>query len=250
MLGLRVIKVGGSELDDAAWRSRFAAAVRSARPAVVVHGGGRRISTWQERLGLPVEKVDGVRVTSPEVADVAHMVLCGPVQSDLVRAFRAHGVEAVGLAGADGYFTIELVDAERLGRVGRVTRVDVESLRRLLASGFTPVVAPSSVDAGGEAVNVNADEAAAAVARALGAIELLFVSDVPGVLRDGRPLPFVSADAVPDLIAQGVVADGMVAKLLAARSAGVARVRIGDLTMLTSPDSGTLIAMSSVEAAA
>ncbi|HEX9582712.1 MAG TPA: acetylglutamate kinase [Gemmatimonadales bacterium] len=250
MLGLRVIKVGGAELDDATWLARLAAALPSARPAVLVHGGGRRVSTWQERLGLPVEKVEGVRVTTPDVADVAQMVLCGPIQSDVVRALRSQGVEAVGLCGADGYFTVELVDPERLGRVGRVTRVDVESLRRLLASGFTPVIAPSSVDQRGDAVNVNADEAAAAVARALGAIELLFVTDVPGVLRDGRPLPFVSDGAVADLIARGVVADGMVAKLLAAQSAGVARVRIGDLTMLTSPDRGTLIATSAVEAAA
>jgi acetylglutamate kinase len=245
-----VIKVGGAELDDPAWLEGLAAGVRAARPVVVVHGGGRRISAWQERLGLRVAKVEGIRVTTPEVADLAQMVLCGPVQSDIVRTLRSQGVDAVGLAGADGYFNVDLVDSARLGRVGRVTRVDVESLRRLLASGFTPVLAPSSVDARGEAVNVNADEAAAAVARALGAIELLFVSDVPGVLREGRPLAFVSTEAVSDLIAQGVVADGMVAKLLAAQRAGVGRVRIGDLGLLTSPDCGTLIATSSVEAAA
>lgn len=244
------MKVGGAELDDPAWIERFGACLVAARPVVVVHGGGRRISAWQERLGLPVEMVDGVRVTTPEVAGVAQMVLSGPIQSDLVRGLRQQGMDAVGLAGADGYLIVELVDPARLGRVGRVTRVDVEGLRRLLAAGLTPVIAPSSVDERGEAVNVNADEAAAAVARALGAVELLFVSDVPGVLRNGRVLPSTSTSGVGELIAQGVVTDGMVAKLRAAAQAGVARVRIGDIQMLADPDRGTLIATDAVEAAA
>ncbi|MBI3983118.1 MAG: acetylglutamate kinase [Gemmatimonadetes bacterium] len=250
MLGVRVVKVGGAELDDAAWLGRFAAALATARPAVVVHGGGRRISAWQERLGLRVEKVNGVRVTTADVADVAHMVLCGPTQSDVVRSLRASGVDAVGVAGAEGYFTVELVDAARLGRVGRVTRVDVEGLHRLLAAGFTPVIAPPSVDERGEAVNVNADEAAATVAHALGAAELLFVSDVVGVLRDGRPLSSVSTGDIPQLVAQGVVTDGMVAKLEAAARSRVARVRIGDIHVLMDPDRGTLIVTEAVEAAA
>ncbi|OGU01635.1 MAG: acetylglutamate kinase [Gemmatimonadetes bacterium RBG_16_66_8] len=250
MLGLRVIKVGGAELEVAAWLERLAMGIRAVRPAVVVHGGGRRISAWQERLGLKVEKVDGVRVTPPEVADVAHMVLSGPTQADLVRALRAHGVEAVGVSGAEGYLTVELVDPARMGRVGRVTGVDVEGLRRLLASGFTPVIAPASADEHGAAVNVNADEAAAAVASALGALELLFVSDVPGILHDGRVLPFISAEAVEDLVARDVITDGMVAKVVAARQSNVARVRIGDLRMLTNPDGGTLVAVAAVGAAA
>jgi acetylglutamate kinase len=247
---VRVVKVGGAELDDPAWIERLAAGLPAARPVVVVHGGGRRISAWQERLGLQVEKVDGVRVTTGDVAEVAQMVLCGPIQSDLVRALRRRGLDAVGIAGADGYFTVELVNPAKLGRVGRVSGVDVEGLRKLLVAGFTPVIAPSAVDERGEAVNVNADDAAAAVARALGAVELLLVSDVPGVLRDGRALPSMSASEVPELIAQGLVTDGMVVKLRAASQAGVARVRIGDIRMLTDPDRGTLIGTDAVGAAA
>jgi acetylglutamate kinase len=247
---VRVVKAGGAELEDAGWLERLATGLLAARPVVVVHGGGRRISAWQERLGLPVEKVDGVRVTTRDVAEVAQMVLSGPVQSDLVRALRQRGLDAVGLAGADGYFTVELVDPARLGRVGRVTGVDVEGLRKLLVAGFTPVMAPAAVDQRGEAVNVNADEAAAAVARAVGAVELLFVSDVPGVLREGRALPSMPARDVPELIAQGVVSGGMAAKLRAASQAGAARVRIGDIRMLSAPDCGTLIVTDAVEAAA
>jgi acetylglutamate kinase len=250
VLGVRVVKVGGAELDDAVWLDRFADGLAAARPAIVVHGGGRRITAWQERLGIQVEKVDGLRVSTREVADVAQMVLSGAAQSDIVRALRAHGVEAVGLSGADGYLTVSLVDPVRLGRVGRVERVDSDGLRRLLAAGFTPVMAPSSVDEHGEAVNVNADDAAAAVARALGAVELLFVSDVPGVLSAGRPLPSVSTRTIPDLVARGTVTDGMVAKLQAAARSGVARVRVGDLQMLASPDRGTLVVTDSTEVAA
>lgn len=244
MLGVRVIKVGGGELEDALWLDRFAAGVKQARPAVIVHGGGHRISAWQERLGIPVEKVDGIRVTTPETAELAQMVLCGPVRATIVRALCAQGVDAVGVAGADGCLMVELIDSSRLGRVGRVVDVNRALLFRLLDSGFTPVIAPASVGSDGLAVNVNADDAAAAVARALDAAELLFVSDVPGVMRDGQTIPSVSATELPQLIAAGVVRDGMVAKLKAAAQAGRARTRIGDLSMLTDPRGGTLVAAS------
>lgn len=239
---LTVVKIGGAELGDACWLDRFAAGVLHARPAVIVHGGGHRISTWQRRLGIPVEKVDGIRVTTLETAEVAQMVLCGPVRASIVRALRAQDVDAVGVAGGDGSLRVELIDAERLGRVGRVVDVNRALLLRLLDAGFTPVLAPSSVGPDGLAVNVNADEAAAAVARELDAAELLFISDVPGVMRDGQPLPVLAAADLPQLIGSGVVRDGMVAKLKAAAQAGRARARIGDLSLLTDPRGGTVVA--------
>lgn len=240
--GLKVIKVGGGEIEDAAWLERFARGVRDAGPAVVVHGGGRAISAWQERLGLPVEMRDGIRVTTPEVAEVAQMVLCGPIRGALVRVLREAGVEAVGVAGGDGCLTVELVDPERLGRVGRVTGVDRHMLLRLLATGLTPVLAPVSTGRDGRAVNVNADEAAAAVARELGAAELLFVSDVPGVMRGARRLASVRPDHLERLIADGVIHGGMVAKLKAALAAGGVPCRVGDLGLLTNPRAGTRVA--------
>ncbi len=239
--GVRVIKVGGGEIEDAEWLDRFAAGVKQARPAVVVHGGGRRISAWQERLGLGVEMRDGIRVTSPEVAEVVQMVLCGPVRGAIVRALRSHGVDAVGVAGGDGYLSVELVDPERLGRVGRVTGVNRRLLFRLLEAGFTPVLAPISAGPDGMAVNVNADDAAAAVASALDADELLFVSDVPGVMRGAERLAAVDPADLNQLIAGGVVQGGMVAKLKAAVAAGRRATRIGDVAMLTDPSLGTAI---------
>jgi len=236
-----VIKVGGGEIEDAAWLERFATGVAHARPAVIVHGGGRRISAWQERLGLPVEMRDGIRVTTPEVAELVQMVLCGPIRTVLVRALRSKGVDAVGAAGGDGCFTVELRDPERLGRVGRVTGVDRGFLFRLLERGITPVLAPVSVGPDGMAVNVNADDAAAAVANALDAAELLFVSDVPGVMRGTERLAAVTHADVDDLITRGVVQGGMVAKLKAALAASRAPTRIGDVGMLTDPSRGTVI---------
>ena len=239
---ITVIKIGGRELEQPGWLDRFAAGVQHARPAVIVHGGGHRISVWQDRLGIPVEKVDGIRVTTPETAEVAQMILCGPVRASIVRALRARDVDAVGVAGGDGSLRVELIDPERLGRVGRVVDVNRALLLRLLDAGFTPVLAPSSVGPDGLAVNVNADEAAAAVARALDAAELLFVSDVPGVMRDGQPMSSLAVADLPHLIAAGVVRDGMVAKLKAAAQAGRARTRIGDLSLLTDPRGGTVVA--------
>lgn len=239
---LTIIKIGGSELEAPGWLDRFAARVKAARPAVIVHGGGHRISAWQRRLGIPVEKVDGIRVTTLDTAELAQMVLCGPVRAAIVRALRTQGVDAVGVAGGDGSLKVELIDPQRLGRVGRVVDVNRTLLMRLLEAGFTPVLAPSSVGADGGAVNVNADDAAAAVAHALGAAQLLFVSDVPGVMRDGRAIPRLAVAELPQLIAAGVVRDGMVAKVKAAARAGGARTRIGDLTLLSDPRGGTLVA--------
>jgi acetylglutamate kinase len=246
---LRVIKVGGGEIEDRGWLARFARGVRNAGPAVVVHGGGRAITAWQERLGLTVEMRDGVRVTTPEVAEVAQMVLCGPIRGTVVRALREAGVEAVGVAGGDGCLTVELVDPERLGRVGRVTSVDRAMLLRLIAAGLTPVLAPVSTDAAGAVVNVNADEAAAAVARELGAAELLFVSDVPGVMRGSRRLASVEPAHLERLIADGVVRGGMVAKLKAALAAGGVPCRVGDLGLLRDARAGTRVLASVGEAA-
>ncbi len=239
--GIRVVKIGGGELEDAGWLESFAVAIRGVLPGVIVHGGGRRISHWQERLGLPVEMRDGVRVTPLEVAELAQMVLCGPIRAKLLRALKEHGVEAVGLAGADGCFEVELIDPERLGRVGRVTGVDSAWLLRLIEAGLTPVLAPSSIGSDGLPVNVNADEAAAAVARALGAEELIFVSDVPGVMREGKPVGTVGAEEFRELVRAGVVRGGMVAKLSAALASGCRRVRVGDLAALLEPGRGTVV---------
>jgi acetylglutamate kinase len=192
-----------------------------------------------------VEKRDGLRVTTPEIAEVVEMVLGGPVNRLLVGALRAAGLDAIGLSGVDGGLLAARPAAGGggLGHVGEIAAVRASLLESLLLAGLTPVVAPIAPAAeGGLPFNVNADHAAAAVAAALQADELLFISDIPGVEIDGVAQPTLAASEVEAMIELGVATDGMAAKLRAAAQAlagGVRAVRIGDLDMLESATAGT-----------
>lgn len=242
---MQVIKIGGNELENEQFVRGLVAAVAALEtPAVLVHGGGRAIATWQQRLGLEPVKVDGLRVTDADSLAVAEMVLSGRVNKRLVAALLAAGVQAVGLSGVDG----GLLRCRRkshptvdLGFVGEIVEVNAGLLRGLLGQGLTPVISPISLgpgDGSGEAqvYNVNADEAAGAIAAALGAGTLTFLSNVPGVLDlQGRPLPALTAAGTATLIAEGVIREGMVPKVNAALdvlSRGVGSARIVDLAGL------------------
>ena len=244
MLGVRVVKVGGNDLDRQAWVAECARALVAAAPVVIVHGGGQAVNALSRRLSLPIEKRDGLRVTTPEIAEVVEMVLGGPVNRLLVSALRAAGLDAIGLSGVDGGLLAARPVAGGLGQVGEIAAVRASLLESLLLAGLTPVVAPVSPggDGGGVPLNVNADHAAAAVAAALHADELLFVSDIPGVEIDGVAQPTLAASEVEAMIELGIATDGMAAKLRAAAqalAAGVRAVRIGDLDMFKSATAGT-----------
>ncbi|HMJ59507.1 MAG TPA: acetylglutamate kinase [Gemmatimonadales bacterium] len=243
MLGVRVVKVGGNELDRREWVAACANALVGAAPVVVVHGGGQAVSALSRRLSLPVEKRDGLRVTTPEIAEVVEMVLGGPVNRLLVSALRAAGLDAIGLSGVDGGLLEASAMGGGLGHVGEIVKVRASLLESLLLAGLTPVVAPvAPAAADGVPFNVNADHAAAAVASALHADELLFVSDIPGVEIDGVAQPTLAAAEVESMIESGIATDGMAAKLRAAAQAlgaGVRAVRIGDLDMFASATAGT-----------
>ena len=244
MLTVRVVKIGGNELDRPAWVADCARALRRAGPVVVVHGGGHAVSTWSRRLGLPVEKRDGMRVTTPEIAEIVEMVLGGPINRLLVSALRAAGLDAIGLSGVDGgLLTAQPLGAE-LGEVGEIVGVRGSLLQSLLLAGLTPVIAPvaPSVTIPIRPLNVNADQAAAAIAAALGAEELLFVSDVPGFTVDGVAQPTLASAEIEPMIESGVATGGMAAKLRAAGhalQAGARAVRIGDLDMFEHATAGT-----------
>jgi acetylglutamate kinase len=246
VLGPRVAKLGGNELDRPGWLERCAHALKLVDPLVVVHGGGQAITAWSQRLGLPVEKHGGMRVTTPQVAEVVEMVLTGPVNRQVVAALRAAGLDAVGLSGVDGGLLTARRAAANLGHVGEITAVRVALLQSLLLAGLTPVLAPVAPDpdATGVPLNVNADDAASAVAAALGASELLFVSDIPGVAVGGVAQPEIAVADIEGLIASGIARDGMAAKLRAAAAAlrgGARAVRIGDLELFGSTAAGTRI---------
>jgi acetylglutamate kinase len=214
-----VLKLGGTTLADQAHVLDEVASVARGRPVVLVHGGGKRITEWLERLGVPSKFEGGLRVTDQAALDVAAAVLRGVVNSELVSDLRDRGVDAVGLSGVDGGFMI----AERiphLGLVAHVTGVRRDLLDSLLVTGQVAVVAPLARDEQGIVCNVNADDAAAGIAAGLGARQLVLMTDVDGV-RDasGRKVASMSTDEAERLIADGVIKGGMVPKIRAALQA-------------------------------
>ena len=186
-----VIKIGGAAMTDAGLTHDFAQDVVLLRYVglhpIVVHGGGPMITRLMKRLGMDVQFVEGLRVSDEDTVEIAKMVLVGKQNKDIVLSLNHHGQAAVGLSGDDGglfqvrkTLTPQEVD---IGFVGEIVRVDVDLLRRI-SENYIPVIASVGADLQGHSYNINADEAAAAVAGALGAEKLIFLTDVPGWLED------------------------------------------------------------------
>jgi acetylglutamate kinase len=209
-----VIKLGGSALEnqrdaleDIIWLHGL-----GARP-VLVHGGGAEINEWLERLDIPSVFVRGLRVTDAATLEVVRMTLAGKVNGELVRLIGELGGRAVGLTGVDGgLLRVRQIDPE-LGYVGAVESVDPGPIAALSAAGYIAVIAPLGLSADGAVLNINGDDAAADLARGLGATKLLYLSDVPGVLdRDGQLLSVLTDEQMRALIAEGVIRGGMIPK--------------------------------------
>ena len=219
-----VIKYGGAAMIEPALREEFARDVVLLKYVgmnpIIVHGGGPEITSFMERLNLPVQFVDGLRVSSPETVEVAKMVLVGKVNKDIVLRLGRHGQPAVGLCGDDGMlFRASRQAAPRgqdIGFVGRIDRVDVNVLTHI-AQDYIPVVASVGADREGNSYNINADEAAGAVARALGAYKIMFLTDVAGWLRDPADPDSLITQATAAQVSAGLgaVAGGMRPKLAA-----------------------------------
>jgi acetylglutamate kinase len=219
-----VIKYGGAAMEDPELREGFARDVVLLKYVgmnpIVVHGGGPDITAYMERLDIPVKFVGGLRVSTPETVEIAKMVLIGKVNKDIVARLNRHGQSAIGLSGDDGrLFLCERMsapDGEDVGFVGRITRVNIDVLKHI-ADDYIPVIASVGSDRDGNSYNINADEAAGAVARALRAYKVLFLTDVTGWLRDpSNPLSRISqatAQEVEDAL--GDIAGGMRPKLRA-----------------------------------
>ncbi|MFZ1155985.1 MAG: acetylglutamate kinase [Solirubrobacteraceae bacterium] len=186
-----VIKYGGAAMEDAGLREEFARDVVLLKYVglnpIVVHGGGPDITAYMERLGLPVEFVGGLRVSSPQTVEIAKMVLVGKVNKEIVLRLNRHGQPAVGLCGDDGsLFRVARRDGpsgEDIGLVGSIERVNVDVLEHV-ALDYIPVIASVGADREGNSYNVNADEAAGAVAGAMGAYKIVFLTDVAGWLAN------------------------------------------------------------------
>jgi acetylglutamate kinase len=241
----RVVKVGGNRAADGGWMREVAEGIASSpRPTVLVHGGGAEVSALQRALGTEPEWREGLRVTTPATFEAVRMVLSGSVNKRWVAALLDAGADALGVSGEDASLLVARVTAGgRLGRTGEVERVRAPLLLTWLAAGLVPVISPVSRGPDG-GLNGNSDNVSAAVAAALAAAELLFVSDVAAVRGGGAAVEALDAEGIEHLLASGEAADGMRPKLraaLAARRAGVAAVRIGGAAMLGEPRAGTRI---------
>jgi acetylglutamate kinase len=224
---------------EAAARASFAEDVVLMRAVgmlpVVVHGGGPQIGALMARLGKVPEFRDGLRVTDAETLEIARMVLVGKVNREIVGSINVHGPIAVGLSGEDaGLITAGPLDPS-LGYVGDVIAVDPSIIHKLVAEGLVPVIATIGADTAGQAYNINADTVAGAVAEALEAEKLVFLTDVEGVRRDvgdpGSLLGTVSAEELDELADEGAVGSGMIPKARACASAvrhGVASAHVLD----------------------
>ncbi len=255
-----VIKYGGSAMLDEEFQNSFAVDVVllkyvGLRP-VLVHGGGPQIEATLARLGKKSKFADGLRVTDDETMEVVEMVLGGKVNRAIVSMIQRGGGRAIGLTGSDGDMirvTQRLVDDCDLGRVGRVVSVDPEPIRAVTDAGFIPVIAPIGVDSEGITHNVNADEAAGAVAAALEAEKLILLTDVEGI-RDSRGelITQLSIEEVRKHIEEGAIREGMIPKVeccIEALERGVQNTHIIDgrvlhavlLEMFTDGGVGTLL---------
>jgi acetylglutamate kinase len=246
---IRVVKIGGRAQQAVALIPSLAEAWRATPGAlVVVHGGGDEVTALQRALGHEPQFIDGRRVTTDEDIAILRMTLSGGVNKRLAAALVAEGVPAVGVSGEDAaLLSAEPLDAATMGRAGEPSGTNVHLVQHLLKGGFLPVISPLARDArsrSGDALNVNGDDAAAAIAAALHANELLLIADVPGVLEQGKVVPALDVGRIRSLVDAGTVTAGMIAKLEASKRAlvaGVSLVRIGDLAAIADVTRGTRI---------
>lgn len=248
--GISVIKLGGRSIESDAGRAalceRLAALIATGHRLVVVHGGGAQVTAALGAAGIEARFVHGLRVTDEKTLEIAEPVFAH-IGKTLADSLTRAGAPAIALTGRDAHLLRGVVKDAALGRVGTVVSVDEQVLRHLAYNGLTPVVGPVAVDDIGP-LNVNADEVASAIARALGARDLLLLTDVAGV-KDGagRLLPRLSPASAKQLISEGVATGGMVPKIqgaLDALASGVGRVRVLDEPGLTrlaeGQDAGTV----------
>jgi acetylglutamate kinase len=253
-----VIKYGGHAMTDEDLRASFAVDVVLLKyiglKPVIVHGGGPQIERTLERLGIQSTFVKGLRVTDDATMEVVEMVLGGTVNREIVELIQRGGGQAIGLTGNDGRMLLVRRRAE-LGRVGEVVAVDPAPIKAASEAGFIPVIAPIGVDAHGVTHNVNADEAAGAIARALLAEKFILLTDVEGV-RDasGRLIGQLTEPEIEKLIEEGTIQGGMIPKVqccLEALRGGVVRAHIVDgrilhailLEIFTDGGVGTLLTL-------
>ncbi|HEK9102429.1 acetylglutamate kinase [Bacillus pfraonensis] len=239
-----VVKCGGSMLDRL--DHVFFECIKQLKQkyqVIVVHGGGPDIDAKLKQANIPIEKKNGLRVTTKEVMNIVQMVLCGSTNKKVVMNFQKHGLHAIGVSGCDGKLLgVQPLD-EEIGYVGEVSSVETSLLKGLLDLNYIPVIAPIGIR-GDQVYNINADTAAAGIAYALGAKELLFITDVDGILCEGELLKNTDETELLQLIEEGVITGGMIPKVQAALTSikmGVKHVSIVNGTKIFIGTSGEWI---------
>ncbi len=255
-----VIKLGGSVMIDPAKTKQFATDIVLLKYVginpIIVHGGGKEISKWMEKLGKQAVFIDGLRYTDEETMEMTEMVLSGKINNDLVNLINQSGGNAVGLSGKDGrLFTAEKIKSQQkkdLGLVGEVTDVHPEVLDILTDKGFIPVISSIGTDKIGNNLNINADHVAAKLASALKAMKLIYLTDVKGVIADGRHIQQLDIKDTKKMIKHPDIIGGMLPKLkysLQALESGVNHIHIINggfdhsvlLELFTDKGTGTMI---------
>lgn len=214
-----VIKLGGSMIEELS--DSFIASLNELRTyhdLVFVHGGGPHMNNMLEKLNIQSEFVNGQRKTTKDVLEVAEMVLGGKMNLFLSSLLKKHGIQAVGISGSD-FLKASYMNEKVLGYVGKVEKVNVRLLHSLLLAGYVPVISPLGKTPDGQTLNINADLCAASVAEALKAKKLLFVTDVPGILKEGKVIEQVTVSMIDTFIKNGTIFGGMIPKVTAASSA-------------------------------
>ncbi|MCG8453038.1 MAG: acetylglutamate kinase [Spirochaetales bacterium] len=218
-----IVKIGGKLAANphlmTLLAQEFSALISQGKTLLLVHGGGVAISELQHKYGLSPQFIEGRRHTPEAEMPLVDMALAGTVNKDLVRLFTAQGALSWGLSGADA----QLIQAQGIGeksnRTGFPHQVNPAPLHMLWSNGYLPIVAPPSSDQWGGGMNVNADEAALAIAKAVQASALIFLSDVPGVLVDANPIPSLNPQQAEKLISSEVISGGMIPKVRSAVAA-------------------------------
>ena len=223
---------------------------------VLVHGGGPEINDLMDKLGKKAEFVDGLRVTDKETVDIVQMVLAGKVNKTLVNLLEMKGGKAMGISGMDGRLIEAQIKDERLGYVGKITKVHISPVVDLLEKGYIPVISTIGCDKQGNAYNINGDTAAAFIAGALGAQRLIMMTDIDGILRDkddsSTIIPHLTIDEIEQLKGDGIISGGMIPKVdccIEAIHKGVKNVVIMDgrvphsilMELLTDEGAGTMV---------
>ncbi|WFT74653.1 acetylglutamate kinase [Halobacillus naozhouensis] len=213
-----VVKLGGSMLDRLSeeFYQSFTE-LREHYHCIIVHGGGPAITLMLKRLNIETEFYEGFRKTTKETLEVVEMALSGKVNAQITAELARQSIRAIGLKGSDArLLTAKFIDQEKWGYVGTIEHVETDLLLRCLHADYMPVIAPLGKTTGGQTVNINADLAAAAVAKSMNAEKLLFVTDVPGILRGGKAIEDTTPEEVASLIETGLIYGGMIPKVNAA----------------------------------